>query len=76
MYEKLFFSCLRTGDDKAAFNCLEKLMDRFGATNERVMSLRGMYQEAVAKDDTVLERVLKEYNNVLDEDIVNIVGTS
>ena len=67
-------SCLRTGDDKAAFNCLEKLIDRFGATNERVMGLRGIYQEAVAKDDTALERVLKEYNDVLDEDTVNIVG--
>ena len=74
MYEKLFLSCLRTGDDKAAFNCLEKLIDRFGATNERVMGLRGIYQEAVAKDDTALERVLKEYNDVLDEDTVNIVG--
>ena len=74
MYEKLFLSCLRTGDDKAAFNCLEKLIDRFGATNERVMGLRGIYQEAVAKDDTALERVLKEYTDVLDEDTVNIVG--
>ena len=74
MYEKLFLSCLRTGDDKAAFNCLEKLIDRFGATNERVMGLRGIYQEAVAKDDTALERVLKEYNDVLNEDTVNIVG--
>ena len=74
MYEKLFLSCLHTGDDKAAFNCLEKLIDRFGATNERVVGLRGMYQEAVAKDDTALERVLKEYNDVLDEGTVNIVG--
>ena len=44
MYEKLFLSCLRTGDDKAAFTCLEKLIDRFGSTNERVMGLRGLYQ--------------------------------
>ena len=74
MYEKLFVSCLRTGDDKAAFNCLEKLVDRFGATNERVMGLRGMYQEAVAKDNTALERVLKEYNDVLGESTLNIVS--
>ena len=74
MYEKLCLSCLRTGDDKAAFNCLEKLVDRFGATNERVMGLRGIYQEAVAKDDTALERVLKEYNDVLGENTINIVG--
>ena len=74
MYEKLFLSCLRTGDDKAAFNCLEKLIDRFGATNERVMGLRGLYQEAVAKDDAALERVLQEYDEVLAEDTVNTVG--
>ncbi|CAF9925179.1 MAG: hypothetical protein ALECFALPRED_003077 [Alectoria fallacina] len=71
MYEKLFLSSLRTGDDKAALNCLEKLMDRFGATNERVMGLRGLYQEAVAKDDAALERVLQEYDKVLSEDSVN-----
>ena len=76
MHEKLFLSCLRTGDDKAAFKCLEKLMDRFGATNERIMGLRGMYQEAVAKDDAALERVLEGYNEVLGEDTVNIVGVS
>lgn len=71
MYEKLFLSCLRTGDDKAAFNCLEKLIGRFGATNERVMGLRGLYREAVAKDDAALERVLQEYDEVLAEDTVN-----
>ncbi|CAD6593138.1 MAG: hypothetical protein ASARMPRED_007081 [Alectoria sarmentosa] len=71
MYEKLFLSSLRTGDDKAAFNCLEKLMNRFGATNERIMGLRGLYQEAVAKDDAALERVLQEYDEILAEDSVN-----
>ena len=49
-------------------------MDRFGATNERVMGLRGLYQEAVAKDDAALERVLQEYDKVLSEDSVNTVG--
>lgn len=74
MYEKLFLSCLRTGDDKAAFDCLEKLMGRFGATNERIMGLRGLYQEAVAEDDEALKRVLQEYDEVLAEDTVNTVG--
>ena len=74
MHEKLFLSCLRTGDDKAAFNCLEKLISRFGATNERVMGLRGLYQEAVAKDDAALERVLQEYDEVLADNTVNTVG--
>ena len=73
MYEKLLFSCLRTGDDKSAHLCLEKLIYRFGATNERIMGLRGLYQEAVAKDDAALERILKEYNEVLVEDPVNTV---
>ena len=73
MYEKLLLACLRTGDDKAAHLCLEKLIDRFGATNERVMGLRGLYQEAVAKDDAALGRILKEYNEVLAEDPVNTV---
>lgn len=72
-YEKLLLSCLRTGDDKAAHVCLEKLIDRFGATNERVMGLRGLYQEAVAKDDAALETVLDEYEEVLAEDPANMV---
>ena len=73
-YEKLLLSCLRTGDDKAAHLCLERLTDRFGSTNERVMGLRGLYQEAVAKDEAALDRILKEYNKILREDPVNTVG--
>jgi len=76
MYERLLLSCLRTGDDEAAHSCLQKLIDRFGATNERVMGLRGLYQEAVAQDDSALERVLKEYNDVLADDPVNTVRLS
>lgn len=73
MYEKLLLSCLRTGDDKAAHICLEKLINRFGATNERVMGLRGLYQEAVAQDDSALQKVLEEYSTVLAEDPTNTV---
>ena len=73
MYERLLLSCLRTGDDKAAHSCLERLVERFGATNERVMGLRGLYQEAVAENDVALERILKEYDEVLSEDPVNTV---
>ena len=53
--------------------CLEKLIQRFGATNERVMGLRGLYQEAVAVDDAALEKILQEYNEVLDGDPANTV---
>ncbi|KAA6415452.1 MAG: tetratricopeptide repeat domain-containing [Lasallia pustulata] len=70
-YEQLFLSCLRTGDDKSAHLCLERLIDRFGATNERVMGLRGLYQEAVAEDDTALEKVLQGYEDTLAADPTN-----
>ena len=72
-YEKLLLACLRTGDDESAHRCLEKLLERFGTKNERIMGLRGLYQEAVATDDASLERILKEYNEVLAEDPVNAV---
>lgn len=71
--ERLLISCLRTGDDKAAHQCLEKLIGRFGATNERVMGLRGLYQEAVAEDQAALERILAEYDDVLAGDPANAV---
>ncbi|KAH0541938.1 hypothetical protein FGG08_003658 [Glutinoglossum americanum] len=71
-YEHLLLSCLRIGDDKSARLCLEKLGDRFGATNERVMGLKGMYQEAVADDNAALERILKEYEAILVEDPTNM----
>lgn len=73
IYEKLLLSCLRTGDDKGAHLCLEKLIERFGATNERIMGLRGLYQEAVAHDDAALVKILEEYNDVLADDPVNMV---
>lgn len=73
MYEQLFLSCLQTGDDKSAHLCLERLIDRFGVTNERVMGLRGLYQEAVAEDDAALEKVLQEYDGALAEDPINTV---
>ena len=72
-YEQLFSACLRTGDDKSAHLCLERLTARFGATNERVMGLRGVYQEAVAQNQSDLESILKEYNAILAENPVNVV---
>ncbi len=73
VYERQLLSCLRTSDDKAAHLCLERLIDRFGATNERVMGLRGLYQEAIAKDDAALTTILREYNEILADDPVNAV---
>ena len=75
-YENLFLSCLRTGDDKSAHMCLERLTDRFGASNERLMSLRGLYREAVAEDDSALTDILKDYEDVLKEALANTVPYS
>ena len=73
-YEKLLISCLQIGDDESAHKCLEKLIARFGATNERVMGLRGLYQEAVAEGPSALEKILKKYDDALAADPVNMVG--
>ncbi|KAK0752255.1 hypothetical protein B0T18DRAFT_320019 [Schizothecium vesticola] len=71
-YENLLLSCLRTGDERAAHQCLERLTTRFGATNERVMALAGLVKEADAQNPEDLEKVLKEYDEVLSEDSANI----
>ena len=73
-YEELLISCLKTGDAKTAHAILERLISRFGAANERVMGLRGLYQEAVANDKPALEAVLKEYDQILKENRANIVS--
>jgi ribosomal 50S subunit-associated protein YjgA (DUF615 family) len=67
-------SCLRTGDEQSAGQCLERLTERFGAENERLMALRGLFQEAIAKDDAALKQVLGEYENILAKDPSNMVG--
>jgi hypothetical protein len=72
-YENLMLSCLRTGDEQSASICLERLTERFGSDNERVMALRGLFQEAIANDDAALKQVLKEYDNILAKDPSNMV---
>ena len=72
-YENLMQSCLRTGDEQSAHVCLERLTSRFGSENERVMALRGLFQEAIAEDDAALERVLEEYDSMLSRDHTNMV---
>lgn len=71
--ERLFVACLRTGDDESAHLCLERLTQRFGASDERVMGLRGLYQEAVAQGSEDLEQILSEYEDVLSENPMNVV---
>ena len=64
-YEQLLISCLQSGDDKSAHMCLERLSGRFGASNERIMGLKGMYEEAVAEGNEDLDRILRGYGDVL-----------
>lgn len=68
-------SCLRTGDDESAFLLLEHLTKRFEPTNERVMALRGLYQEAVAADDVALRKILQQYDKILADDPSNFVNS-
>lgn len=74
-YENLLLACLRTGDENSAHLCLERLTERFGAENERVMALKGLFQEAVAEDNAALQKVLQEYEQILAKDPSNIVST-
>ncbi|KAL8768120.1 MAG: hypothetical protein Q9209_005583 [Squamulea sp. 1 TL-2023] len=67
-YENLLYSCLRTGDDKAAHSCLQQLSGRFGTRDQRVMGLRGLYQEAMAEDNSALLQMLRQYDEILHED--------
>lgn len=71
--EQLFLACLRTGDDQSAKTCLDRLSHRFGPSNERVMGLHGMYQEATAKDNATLGKCLEDYEKILSENSVNLV---
>lgn len=73
-YENLLLSCLRTGDEKAAHACLDRLLKRFGDDNERIMAFTGLVKEAEALDDAALEQVLKEYDGILAENNTNIVS--
>jgi hypothetical protein len=73
-YEHLMLSCLRTGDEESAHLCLKRLTERFGDDNARVMALRGLFQEAVAKDDAALKEVLGEYERILTDDPSNMVS--
>jgi hypothetical protein len=74
IYENLIITCLRTGDDDSAHLCLERLILRFGDENERVMALKGLIKEAEATSNSELQVVLKEYEDILNQDGTNIVS--
>jgi len=77
IYENLLIACLRTGDDQSAFEILERLIQRFGGENERIMALKGLAKEAKAGNNAELEAILKEYDSLLSgqaESETNIVS--
>lgn len=73
IYENLLVSCLRTADDEAAHQCLERLILRFGDTNPRIMAFKGLVKEAQASNHGELETILAEYDVMLEEDASNVV---
>lgn len=72
IHENLFFSTLRTGDEKAALQILQQLEARFGDQNERIVTLRGIYNEATSKSDADLEKVYAAYEKILKDDPTNM----
>ncbi|KAH7166233.1 hypothetical protein EDB81DRAFT_280142 [Dactylonectria macrodidyma] len=72
IYENLLLSCLRTGDDESAHQCLDRLVLRFGSQNERLMALMGLVKEAEAGTHNELLEVLKGYEDILEENQANI----
>ncbi|RPB25057.1 hypothetical protein L211DRAFT_823273 [Terfezia boudieri ATCC MYA-4762] len=72
LYENLLLTCLRSRDDSSARRCLDLLTARFGSHNERVMALRGLYDEATAKSQKDLEGILRRYEEILAEDPTNV----
>ncbi|KAI4868348.1 tetratricopeptide [Hypoxylon rubiginosum] len=72
IYENLLLSCLRTGDDDSAHQCLGRLVNRFGNDNERIMALKGLLKEADANDAATLDVISKEYDQILQDNPTNI----
>ena len=72
IHENLFLSTLRTGDEKAALQLLQRLEARFGDQNERIITLRGIYNEATSKSDDDLEKVFAAYEKILKDDPTNM----
>jgi ER membrane protein complex subunit 2 len=67
-YSNLFHAFLLSGQNNEAYLCLEELVDRFGKTNEHILALQGLYQEATAKDQKELEEVMRSYDEIIRED--------
>ncbi|CAO2649132.1 Nn.00g100810.m01.CDS01 [Neocucurbitaria sp. VM-36] len=72
IHENLFLSALRTGDETSARALLSRLEARFGEHNERIVTLRGIYNEATAQSHSDLEKVFDGYEKILREDPTNM----
>ncbi|OAQ85359.1 tetratricopeptide repeat domain-containing protein [Purpureocillium lilacinum] len=72
IYENLLLSCLRAGDDDAAHQVLERLLLRFGDKDERIMALKGLMKEAEATNDEELQKILDEYDLLLEDNDTNM----
>lgn len=66
IYENLLLACLRIGDDVSAQEFLDRLVIRFGADNQRIMAFTGLVKEAQATNNAELEKILKEYEEILE----------
>lgn len=75
IYENLMLACLRTGDDNAATECLDRIVLRFGDKHDRVLALRGVMKEALASNHNELQAVLDEYESLLAENSTNFVSS-
>jgi len=71
-YENLFMQCLRTGDDASARQILDRLVKRYGQTNDRVQAYQGMWEEAMAQDERDTTRVFEFYGRTLETDPTNL----
>ncbi|KAF2854762.1 hypothetical protein T440DRAFT_416315 [Plenodomus tracheiphilus IPT5] len=72
IHENLFYAALRTGDEASARSILSRLEDRFGEHNERIITLRGIFNEATAQSNGDLEKVFDGYEKILREDPTNM----
>ncbi|KAI8935804.1 hypothetical protein NX059_007321 [Plenodomus lindquistii] len=72
IHENLFYAALRTGDEASARAILTRLEDRFGEHNERIITLRGIYNEATAQSNSDLQKVFDGYEKILREDPTNM----
>ncbi|KAH7077148.1 hypothetical protein FB567DRAFT_503213 [Paraphoma chrysanthemicola] len=70
--ENLFYAALRTGDETSARAILERLEARFGESNERIITLMGIFNEATASSDQELEKVFEGYEKILRDDPTNM----